>query len=258
MVLLVGGGWLLVGALMLALWLIHLRTRNAAIVDVGWAASLAILGLWYAVMADGYGPRRWLIGTMMAAWGLRLAAYLLVARVIGQEEEGRYKELRRRWGRAVEYKFLIFFQAQALLAVLLSVPALIASVDRRPSLAWTAIAAVLLWITSVVGESAADAQLAAFKADPGNRARTCRVGLWRYSRHPNYFFEWLVWIAYALFASPSPYGWIAWSAPAVMLYLLFRVTGIPSTEAQAIRTRGDEYREYQRTTSAFVPWFPRT
>ena len=82
-------------------------------------------------------------------------------------------------------------------------------------------------------------------------------GLWRYSRHPNYFFEWLVWIAYAMFALASPWGWISLACPAVMLYFLLRVTGIPATEAQALKSRGDDYREYQRTTSAFVPRRPK-
>ena len=83
------------------------------------------------------------------------------------------------------------------------------------------------------------------------------MGLWRYSRHPNYFFEWLVWVAYCVFAWPSPWGWATIYCPLLMLFFLFRVTGIPMTEEQALRSRGDDYRDYQRTTSAFVPWFPK-
>ncbi|MGE3509911.1 MAG: DUF1295 domain-containing protein, partial [Vicinamibacterales bacterium] len=103
----------------------------------------------------------------------------------------------------------------------------------------------------------ADLQLRRFKASPRRGSRTCRDGLWRYSRHPNYFFEWLVWVAYALFAAASSWGFVAFACPVVMLYLLFRVTGIPATEAQALASRGDDYRDYQATTSAFVPWRPR-
>ena len=117
---------------------------------------------------------------------------------------------------------------------------------------------VLLWAVALTGEAVADRQLARFKARPSSRGRTCREGLWRYSRHPNYFFEWLVWVAYALFALASPYGALALICPVVMLYLLFRVTGIPATEAQALRSKGDDYRRYQATTSVFVPWFPRS
>jgi steroid 5-alpha reductase family enzyme len=100
-------------------------------------------------------------------------------------------------------------------------------------------------------------QLNAFKANAANRGKTCRAGLWKYSRHPNYFFEWLIWVAFCLFAIDSKYGYLALFPPALMLYFLFRVTGIPATEAQALRTRGEDYRRYQETTSVFVPWFPR-
>ena len=109
----------------------------------------------------------------------------------------------------------------------------------------------------MAGEAAADAQLNKFKSDPSNKGRTCQVGLWRYSRHPNYFFEWLIWVAFALFALASPGGCWGLLSPALILYFVLRVTGIPATEAQAIRTRGEEYRRYQQTTSAFVPWFPK-
>ena len=109
----------------------------------------------------------------------------------------------------------------------------------------------------MAGEVAADAQLSRFKSLASNRGRTCQAGLWRYSRHPNYFFEWLIWVAFALFALASPGGFWGFVSPALILYFVLRVTGIPATEAQAIRTRGEEYRRYQRTTNAFVPWFPK-
>jgi steroid 5-alpha reductase family enzyme len=108
---------------------------------------------------------------------------------------------------------------------------------------------------ALLGEMVADAQLAAFKRDPENRARVRQTGLWRYSRHPNHFFEWLVWVSFAIIAIPSPLGLLGVISPAFMLFLLLRVSGIPPAEAQALRTRGEEYREYQRTTSRFVPWF---
>jgi steroid 5-alpha reductase family enzyme len=155
-------------------------------------------------------------------------------------------------------KFLLFFQFQALLCVLLSAPFLLAAIERRPLLSAIEYAGTALWLVAWVGEMVADAQLANFKRNPANRGITCRVGLWRYSRHPNYFFEWLIWVAFAAFAMGSPYGYVTVFAPLLMLLFLFRVTGIPATEAQALRTKGEDYREYQRTTSAFVPWFPRS
>jgi steroid 5-alpha reductase family enzyme len=133
----------------------------------------------------------------------------------------------------------------------------LAAVNADPVLRWTEWLAIALWAGALAGESVADRQLERFKADAHSRGRVCRSGLWRYSRHPNYFFEWLVWVAYALAATTAPWGALAWACPAVMLFLLFRVTGIPATEAHALRSRGEAYRDYQRTTSAFVPWVPR-
>jgi steroid 5-alpha reductase family enzyme len=193
----------------------------------------------------------------MAIWGGRLAVYLLTTRVFGHGEDARYAALRQARGRAANRWFFWFFQAQALLVALLSWPVAAAASDPNPTISPLMWIGAALWMAAVVGESVADRQLSAFKAVPANRGRTCRAGLWRYSRHPNYFFEWLVWVAYAIVATPSPGGWLAWFCPALMLYFLYRVTGIPATEAQALKSRGEEYRDYQRTTSAFVPWLPR-
>ena len=255
---LAGFAWLLGAALMLVLWAWYRRHRNAGIVDVGWSVSLPLMAVLYSSLADGESWRRWLIAGMFCAWGGRLAAYLLRDRVVGREEDRRYADLRARRSSVVSLDFFWFFQAQALLAVVLSLPALIAAINREPRIAPLEFAALLLWAVALAGEALADRQLERFKARPSSRGRTCREGLWRYSRHPNYFFEWLIWVAYALFALASPGGALALTGPAVMLYLLFRVTGIPATEAQAIRSKGDDYRQYQATTSVFVPWFPRS
>ena len=244
--------------LMLLLWLIHLPLRNASVVDPGWAGGLALLGVIYAAMGGGYPLRTVLIASMALLWGLRLAFYLLFTRVIGHPEEGRYVQLRREWGGNLPLKFLLFFQFQALLCVFLATPFLVASLNRQPRLSLPEYVGTALWFVALIGEIVADSQLQAFKSDPANRGRTCRVGLWKYSRHPNYFFEWLIWVAFALFAMGSPYGYIALASPALMLFFLFRVTGIPATEAQALRTKGEDYRQYQQTTSVFVPWFPRS
>lgn len=254
---LVGAGMGSVAGLMLILWLIHLRTGNAAIVDAGWAGGLALLGILYAVLGGGYWLRAAILGSMVAIWGLRLAFFLLLTRIIGHPEEGRYQELRRQWKTNIKFKFLLFFEFQAVLGALLAVPFLMACRNPAPHIAPIEWAAAVLWIVAMTGEALADDQLNQFKLNPANKGRTCQVGLWRYSRHPNYFFEWLIWVAYAAFALGSPNGWLGLGSPALMLYFVLRVTGIPATEAQAIRSRGDEYRKYQQTTSAFVPWFPR-
>jgi steroid 5-alpha reductase family enzyme len=251
-------GALVVGGVMLLLWLIHLALGNAAIVDAGWAGGLALLGVLYAAMGTGWAPRRITIAAMAVVWGMRLALYLLFTRVIGHPEEGRYVELRREWRTHVPMKFLLFFEFQAVLCLVLAAPFFLAAGNTTPALTTVEYAAVLLWMVAMTGEIAADAQLSKFKSDPANRGKTCRAGLWRYSRHPNYFFEWLIWVSFALFALPASYAYLGLLAPALILFFVLRVTGIPATEAQALRTKGDDYRQYQRTTGAFVPWFPRS
>ena len=254
---LLGWGTVLTAVLMFALWLLHFPMRNAAIIDFGWAAGLALLGGFYAVFAGGDPVRSALIGGMSVIWGLRLAFHLLFDRIVGHPEEGRYQELRRVWKTNLGAKFLAFYLFQGLLDVALSAPFLLAARNSTPDLSPLEISAAVLWLAAVLGESWADRQLAAFKARPLSKGKTCRAGLWRYSRHPNYFFEWLIWVAFAMFALASPYGYLGLISPALILYFLLRVTGIPATEAQALRSRGDEYREYQRTTSAFIPWFSK-
>ena len=140
-----------------------------------------------------------------------------------------------------------------MLDVLLATPFLLASRNPDPRLNLFEVGGVMIWVVAIAGETIADNQLRAFKADPANRGRVCQAGLWGWSRHPNYFFEWLIWCAFAFFALGSPLGWISIGCPALMLYFLLRVSGIPATEAHALKSRGPEYAEYQRTTSAFVP-----
>jgi steroid 5-alpha reductase family enzyme len=250
--------WVAAAVMMLALWIWYRRKRNAGIVDVGWSLSLPLMTALYAALGPGYLWRRWLLAAMFCVWGVRLGLYLLRDRIAGRAEDRRYADLRARRSPAATLDFFLFFQAQALLAVVLSVPALIAVFNDVPHIAGLEIVALLLWAIAVVGEAVADRQLERFKTRRSSRGRTCRDGLWRYSRHPNYFFEWMVWVAYALFALASPWGPLALTCPVVMLFLLFRVTGIPATEAQALRTKGDDYRHYQATTSVFVPWPPRS
>ena len=248
-------GFAIVAGMMLALWVIHLLIRNAAIVDAGWAAGLAMLAIFYAVKGPGYFARKWAIALMAGFWGLRLAFYLLFSRVLGKPEEGRYVQLRREWKTHLPLRFLFFFEFQALLDVVLSLPFLLASLNTRASLGKSEKIGAAIWLISICGEAIADYQLDRFRRQPANKGKTYRAGLWSYSRHPNYFFEWMIWVGYAVFALGSPWGWLGLLSPALILYFLLGSSGIAATEAQALRTRGMEYRAYQSTTSTFVPWF---
>lgn len=250
--LLVALGALLVFLIMTALWLLGIRNKNFSYVDVGWSANFAVLALLFATLADGWETRKWLIAATYILWSVRLAGHL-AKRVIGEPEEGRYVELRQRWATNLNAKFFGFFQLQALLNVVLTLPLLIACLNPEPRLHVLEALGVAIWLVGLLGESLADGQLAAFKRAASNRGRVCDVGLWRYSRHPNYFFEWTIWIGYAVFALASPWGWIALAMPALMLHFLINVTGVKATEEQALRSKGESYREYQQRTSMFVP-----
>jgi steroid 5-alpha reductase family enzyme len=250
-------GAAIVAGLMLVLWIVHLLIRNAAVVDVGWAVGLGILALFYAFAGPGYPARKWAMASMAGFWGFRLAVYLLFARVIGQPEEGRYVQLRKEWKTNLALRFLFFFEFQAVLEIVLSAPFLLVCMNTRAPLGVVEKTGAAIWVIGIVGEWFADHQLNKFKKDPANKGKTFRDGLWKYSRHPNYFFEWLIWVGYAVFALVSPWGWVGLVSPALILYFLLGVTGIKATEAQALRSRGSEYRAYQRTTSPFVPWFPK-
>jgi steroid 5-alpha reductase family enzyme len=230
---------------------------DAGVVDVGWAAGLGLLAVLYALIGDGAPAYRLLVAGLAGLWSVRLALHVYFNRVRGKDEDGRYQTLRARWGEQSQSRFMVFFQAQALLAVLLSLPFVVIVNIETPHLSVWAWVAIGVWVVAVSGETIADRQLAAFRAEPANRGTTCRRGLWRYSRHPNYFFEWLHWWTYAVIAIGNTYWWATLVGPALIAFFLFKVTGIPATEAQALVSRGDDYRDYQRTTSAFVPWPPK-
>lgn len=253
--LLVGSGWLIAAAGMALLWLVAGR-RNAGVVDVAWSFATGLLGVWFAFNAGGWAPRQGLVGAFAGIWGLRLGIHLF-RRVAGEAEDGRYQALREQWGDRASFNLLLFFQVQAIWAVMFSAPMLLAARVTHPAFGALDLTGLLIWLVAVAGESLADRQLALFRESPVTRGQVCQVGLWRYSRHPNYFFEWLHWWTYVAIGISAPWGWLTLAGPALMYLFITRVTGIPPTEARALRSRGDAYREYQRTTNAFVPGPPR-
>lgn len=250
-------GYAFVFVMMCVLWVIYRLSNKPMIVDAGWGFGLAFIGIFYAVTGEGDITRRIIIGVMTAVWGIRLGSYLLITRVIGSHHDARYDMLEKEWKKNIPFRYFLFYQYQAFAIVLVSLQFIIIARNPSPELSLLEYAGMALWFISVAGQTISDAQLHAFKSDPSNKGKVCQRGVWNYSRHPNYFFEWLIWLAYLSFALASEDGWIAVFAPAIMLYLLLRVTGIPLTEENALRSRGDLYREYQRTTSAFIPWFKK-
>lgn len=250
-------GWLGMALMMVLVYLVARVNKNAGIVDAGWATGLAILSFFYASVTDGPALRRFLLAALAGFWGLRLGSYLFFNRFVGKPEDGRYRELRSRWGDRAERNLFLFFQFQASWDVLFSLPFLAVVFNPTPALGTWDLVGSAIWTTAVLGETTADRQLARFRAQPENRGKTCNQGLWRYSRHPNYFFEWIHWFAYVFLAVGSPYWWLTLLGPVLMGVFLLKITGIPYTEQQSLKSKAESYREYQRTTSAFIPWFPK-
>ncbi|MGZ3884857.1 MAG: DUF1295 domain-containing protein [Bacteroidia bacterium] len=250
--------WAAVAVVMLIIWVWAYRIKNAGVVDIFWAFNFTLIALIIWCLAAGYAPRKDLVCILAGLWSLRLGIYLLIR--VGShlnEEEGRYKQLRKEWSPNPDLKFFIFFQMQALSNVILALPFFIIAINPDPHLSELEYIGACLWLLSIIGEGLSDWQLKQFKKDPANRGKVCQYGLWNYSRHPNYFFQLMIWISVLIFALASPYGWLALICPLSIGYLIFKVTGIPMTEEQSIRSRGEAYKDYQRTTSAFVPWFKK-
>jgi len=244
--------------IMLFVWLWALKIKNAGVVDIFWSYNFPVIAILLLLLAPGFEARKLLICGMVIVAGARLGTHLAV-RVLKHkyDEEPRYRQLRKDWAPNPERKFFWFFQFQAISNVLLAVPFFVASFNTRPHLCLLEYVGTALWVISVLCEAIADAQLAAFKKDPSNKGKVCDKGLWGYSRHPNYFFEWMMWVSYFVFALASPYGYLAIISPAIILYLLLKVTGIPMTEEQSIRSKGEAFKQYQQRVSAFVPWFKK-
>ncbi|NNM95511.1 MAG: DUF1295 domain-containing protein [Bacteroidia bacterium] len=244
---------------MLLVWIWAYRIQNAGVVDIFWAFNFSIIAIILLLTGRGLPARILMVSSIVFIWSMRLGIYLLIR--VGShlsQEEGRYKKLREEWAPNANLKFFFFFQMQALSNVYLAIPFFLACFNPAPEMNMLEYIGAAVWAISLVGEGIADAQLKNFKSNPENKGKVCNAGLWNYSRHPNYFFESMIWVGYFITAVTAPYGWLAILAPATILFLVLRLTGIPMTEEQAIRSKGDAYREYQRTTSAFIPWFKKS
>jgi steroid 5-alpha reductase family enzyme len=247
--------------LMAGAWMVQQRTGNSGWVDTIWTFSVGLVGaasaLW-PVMGAAPNARQWLVAALVAIWSLRLGLHIAV-RTAGITDDPRYAAFAKEWGVDSARKMFVFLQNQGFGSVPLVFSIFVAA--RFPSDALRAqdYLGVLILFAGIAGEALADAQLKRFRTDPANRGRVCDIGLWRWSRHPNYFFEWVGWLAYPAIALSPDYlwGWATLLAPAFMYWILVHVTGIPPLEAQMLRSRGERYRDYQSRTSMFFPLPPQ-
>lgn len=252
----------LLGAVSAALTLLFLFSKlikNAGIVDVFWAASFGVISLVFAAASPGLLERKVALLIAVLPWSLRMTIHLLV-RFLKEHphEDKRYASLREQWGQRADLMMYLVFLFQGVLITILSAPFLLVAANTNSGIGAAEILGVSICLTGTVGEAIADEQLRKFKDNSDNKGKVCSYGLWNYSRHPNYFFEFIVWVGFYVLAASSPFGLFTIYCPLLMLYLLTQMTGIKISEEQSLKSRGEAYRNYQQTTSAFFPWRKKT
>ena len=246
-----------IAALMLATWALSLALRDASIVDIAWGLGFVLVAWVSFAVADGSDARRALVVTLTTLWGLRLAAYL-AWRNAGKGEDYRYRAMRRRHGaRFGLVSLYLVVGLQGLLMWIVSLPVQAAQVPDSPSgLVALDYLGIALWCAGMFFETVGDLQLARFKSDPANEGRVMDRGLWRFTRHPNYFGDFCVWWGLYAVALATGDAWWSVAGPLVMSVLLLRVSGVTLLERHMTRSRPG-YDEYARRTSAFFPRPPR-
>ncbi len=248
------------GGIMAAAWFVHERTGNAGWADTFWSFGVGITSVIGSTVPVTTNWRQWVVCLAAGLWGVRLGCHI-AARTCAGSNDPRYAELTREWGAAARLRMFYFLQCQAVVGAALAIAVMLAT--RNPALfpGSLDVLGVCLFVVSIAGEALADVQLKNFKARAGERRKVCNVGLWSWSRHPNYFFEWLFWLGIAFIAiDPSGaynIGYAAVGAPLLMYYVLVHVSGIPPLEQHMLHSRGDEFRRYQALTSSFLPLPPK-
>jgi steroid 5-alpha reductase family enzyme len=246
--------------IMAAAWAVQQKTGNSGWVDATWSFGTGCVAFVAALVPHGDGPwphgRQVVVAVLIACWGLRLGLHI-ASRTRSISDDPRYRQLIAQWGDDAPRRMFWFLQSQAAVGIVLALAVALAAHNPNPG--WRVqdgIGAAIL-IVAIIGEAVADRQLRQFASNPANRNAVCDVGLWRWSRHPNYFFEWLSWVGYPVIAidlaGHNPYGWLALLAPVCMYWVLVHVSGIPPLEAHMLRSRGDAFRDYQKRTRPFVP-----
>jgi steroid 5-alpha reductase family enzyme len=252
---------LALSVLMAGAWAVQQRTGNSGWVDTIWTFSVGLVGTAGALSPlgnDAPNARQWLVAALAAVWSLRLGTHIAV-RTAGISDDPRYAAFAKEWGLAAPRRMFVFLQNQALGSIPLVFAVFVAAHFPGEALRWQDYLGATILFLGIGGEALADSQLKQFRETPGHQGQVCDAGLWRWSRHPNYFFEWMGWLAYPVIAISPHYvwGWASLLAPAFMYWILVYATGIPPLEAQMLRSRGERYRDYQARTSIFFPLPPR-
>ncbi len=251
-------------AAMACAWQVQRVSGNSGWIDIFWTfgtgAAAVLLALLPADEMEWPQARQGLVAGFAAAWSMRLGLHIL-ARTRTTADDPRYRDMILQWGVHAPARLFWHLQIQAVVGLLLASCVMLAARNPATLFRLQDIAAIFLFLTGMIGETIADAQLYAFKQKAQSRGEICDIGLWRWSRHPNYFFEWLCWLAYPLLAidfdGGHPLGFLAVLAPLCIYWLLVYVSGIPPLEAHMLRTRKAKFNAYRQRTNAFFPWPPR-
>jgi steroid 5-alpha reductase family enzyme len=252
-------GWNLVAvvAMMLVGWLISLRYRNVTIVDSLWGLGFVLIAWITFILSEGFSGRRTLIAMLVTVWGIRLSVYLS-RRNWRAGEDPRYGEWQKKSGE--RFWLVSLYKVFLLQAIFLWVIALVLQFGQMSptpnKFGWLDMLGVIIWLIGFGFESVGDWQLAKFKANPANKGRVMDQGLWAYTRHPNYFGEFLIWWGFFLITLSTPNSWWTVISPIIITVVLLKMTGIPLTEGTIVNSRPG-YKNYIRRTSAFLPWFPK-
>lgn len=250
-------GGLAILLMMTAVWLISVRLKDASIVDSFWGPGFGLAALTYFSTGEGWLPRQIFITALVFIWGGRLGWHIF-RRNHGQGEDYRYQQFRQRYG-PERYWWVSFFQVfllQGVLMWIISAPLVLAHASPQPeAFTWLDALGSGVWLTGFAFEVVGDWQLAQFKANSANKGQVLQSGLWRYTRHPNYFGDACVWWGLWLMASSVPWGWLTFFAPLLMTFMLMRVSGVSLLEQRMMQRPA--YRAYAERTSAFFPWPPK-
>ena len=242
---------------MAAAWAVIVKTGRSGWADTFWSLSIGIAAVPAVLIplgSDEPSARAWLVAALVGIWSLRLGLHIM-RRTLGGGDDPRYAQLKEQWGVRWKPQLLLFLEIQAFAGFILVVATLAAAHNPAP-MGIGDLLGVAIAFAAIVGEAIADAQLTAFKRDTANKGRVCDTGLWALSRHPNYFFEWLHWVAYVaigISVAGYPWGLATLLAPVMMYWLLRHVSGVPPLEAHMLRSRGDAFRDYQRRVRPFWP-----
>jgi len=253
---------ILLSAVMWAAWAIRMRTGQSGWIDAFWSFATGIGAVLLALSPFGEPPtpRQWLCAALVGFWSVRLGSHIARRAATSTRDDPRYAWLAKQWGDIFPRRLFLFLQIQALCAFGLAASVWAAAHNPAPGLGAKDAIGVAMLAFAVIGEGIADAQIRRFAADPANHGKVCDAGLWGWSRHPNYFFEWFGWLGYLVIAIAPGWapGWIAAIGPLLMYGLLVHASGIPPLEQHMLRSRGDAFRAYQARVSAFFPLPPRS